>query len=171
MDKNALRKSMIERIKSFPEKQNESIELVNLIQNSEEWKNASSILAFCPLSTEPDISLLLKDKRILLPYIENGEMKFSASRKLKRSLFGFMEPEHIEAEYDDALMLVPLIGFKGLYRLGRGAGFYDRYINEKRGKLHTAGVAFSVSFCPEFIPEKHDERLDRIFCLRINTET
>ena len=157
MDKNALRKSMIERIKSFPEKQNESIELITLIQNSDEWKNASSILAFCPLSTEPDISPLLKDKRILLPYIENGEMKFSASRKLKRSLFGFMEPEHIEAEYDEGL--------------GRGAGFYDRYINEKREKLHTAGVAFSVSFCPEFIPEKHDEKLDRIFCLRINTET
>ena len=162
-DRDELRRTLIERIRRYDRKSEESEIIVTMIENSSEWKEASVILAFFPLSTEPDISRLLRDERVLLPYIENDTMKFSRSRHFSRSGLGFMEPEHIEEEYEDAMMLVPLLGFNGNYRLGRGGGYYDRYICENRSRLYTAGAAFSVSFAPEFIPIEHDERLDRIF--------
>ena len=167
MDRNALRKTLLERIRNFPFKKEESRMIIKSIAESDEWKTAETVLAFCPLQTEPDISPLLEDDRVLLPYIENGEMKFSSSRNLTRSRLGFLEPEHTEAEYEKAFMLVPLLGFNGLYRLGRGGGFYDRYIRKRKYSLYTAGVAFSVSYCPEFVPEERDEELQMIFSTEV----
>ena len=167
MDRDELRKKLIEKLKAFPEKEKESKILCSKLLSSSLWQQAETILAFSPLSTEPDISPLLSDERVLLPYIENGEMFFSASRELKKSKLGFMEPEHIETDYGNALMLVPLLGFNGLYRLGRGGGFYDRYIRNNRDRLITAGIAYSASCCPLFIPEERDEKLDYIFSIEV----
>ena len=167
MDKESLRILMKERIKAFPSKQEESRLIRKMIESSPLWQDAETILAFYPLSSEPDIKDLLSDSRVLLPYIDKGKMHFSPSRNLKRSALGFMEPEHIEGEYGKALMLVPLLGFNGLYRLGRGGGYYDRYIAENRDRLTTAGVAFSVSFCPGLKAEEHDEKLDLIFSTEV----
>ena len=163
MDKIQLRKEMLSILKAYDRKEEESKKLCMMIKNSSLWKNANTILAFIPLSTEPDISPLLNDERILLPYIENDEMRFSASRNFKRSERGFLEPEHTEENYEKALMLVPLLAFNGLYRLGRGGGYYDRYISENRSRIVTAGVAFSISERYDFILEDHDEKLDYIF--------
>ena len=163
MEKEALRRLMLRKIKEYPYRREESEKLCAIIAASELWKNAKTILAFFPLSSEPDISPLLQDKRILLPYLEEGEMHFSASRLLRKSDYGFSEPEHIEKLYDEALMLVPLIAFNGLSRLGRGGGYYDRYISRNHSRLITAGVAFSVSECSSFIPDAWDEDLDVIF--------
>ena len=163
MDRKELRKEMISRVKAFQGKAEESSEIVEMIRSSRQWQEAETILAFHPLPSEPDISPLLEDKRILLPYIEDGVMRFSSSRKLSLSAFGFMEPEHVEEGFSSALMLVPLLAYNGHYRLGRGGGFYDRYIAENRERLLTAGVAFSVSYEPRYIPAAHDERLDMIF--------
>ena len=166
MDKAQLRKEMLRLIRSYGRKEEESGMLCSMIRDSSLWNEADTILAFMPLSTEPDISPLLQDERILLPYIENGEMRFSASRKLMKSAMGFMEPEHIEAYYGKALMLVPLLAFNGLSRLGRGGGYYDRYISENREKLITAGVAFSISERCDLEREAHDAALDHIFFCR-----
>ena len=137
---------MLSILRAYDRKEEESKKLCMMIKNSSLWKNADTILAFIPLSTEPDISPLLNDERILIPYIENDEMRFSASRNFKRSELGFLEPEHTEENYEKALMLVPLLAFNGLYR-----------------RLVTAGVAFSISERCDFIPEDHDEKLDYIF--------
>lgn len=163
MEKEALRRLMLKKIREYPYRREESEKLCAIIAASELWKNAKTILAFSPLSSEPDISPLLQDKRILLPYIEEKEMHFSASRLLRKSDYGFSEPEHIEKLYDEALMLVPLIAFNGLSRLGRGGGYYDRYISRNHSRIVTAGVAFSVSECSSFIPDAWDEDLDVIF--------
>ena len=90
-------------------------------------------------------------------------MHFSASRRFTKSSYGVYEPEHVEARFERALMLVPMLGFCGLQRLGRGGGFYDRFINESRGRIIAAGVAFSISRCPEIECEEHDAPLDLIF--------
>lgn len=165
MDRNGLRRILLKRIKAFKGKKEESEKIVKLILDSSEWKEAETILAYSPLSSEVDISPLLSDRRILLPYIENGEMEFAYPRNLRASGLGFMEPEHCKAEYRKALMIIPMLGFNGLCRLGRGGGYYDRYIHENRNRLILWGVAFSVSDCPDLIPEPHDERLDRIISI------
>lgn len=76
---------------------------------------------------------------------------------------GFLEPEMSEADYEKALMLVPLLGYNSkLCRLGRGGGYYDRYIRENRDRIRTIGLAFSASFFPDFSEEEHDAALDAV---------
>lgn len=140
----------------------ESETIISILIDSKEYKEAETILAYTPLSDEIDITPLLCDKRILLPYIEKGKMYFSASKSFHRAPLGFYEPEHEEAHYDKALMLVPLLGYnERLYRLGRGGGYYDRYIKENRNRIYSIGLAFSSSKI-EFTEEEFDAKLDSI---------
>ena len=163
MNKEELRREYRKRIRTI-DTGDESRRIVQNIFKLPEYDAARAILAFSPLSDEPDISPILQDRRVLLPYISNGRMAFSASRNLHRSEFGFLEPEKIEEDYRSALMLVPLLGYSStLQRLGRGGGFYDRYIAENRERITAAiGIAFSVSLLEEFIAEDHDAVLDMI---------
>ncbi|MDY5930856.1 MAG: 5-formyltetrahydrofolate cyclo-ligase [Candidatus Ornithospirochaeta sp.] len=164
MDKSALRKSILARIRAFPGKEMESSLISSYLLESGMLARHDTILAFCPLDSEPDITPILKGRSVMLPYIENGRMGFSYYQGLVKSELGFMEPdERIEGEYSSALMLVPLVAFdKELNRLGRGKGFYDAYINENRERLCTVGIAFSVSQVPAVPVEDNDMRLDSI---------
>lgn len=162
MDRAELRKEIRERIRGIDRKA-ESRAILSILTSLEEYRDAPVILAYSPLSDEPDISELLQDGRVLLPYITGRDMRFSSSRILHRSPYGFMEPEGIEAPYDRALMLVPLLGYNPRRcRLGRGGGFYDRYIRNNRKRITTIGLAFSVSFDERFKEEPHDAVLDAI---------
>ena len=149
MDKAELRKETVRALRSFGERKSESEAIIAQLSSLDEWKTAETILAFSPMRDEVDITPLLADGRILLPYVENGMMYFAEPRRLQRSTMGFLEPEHVEAEYGEALMLVPLVGYnEKLYRLGRGGGFYDRYISSNGTRLKTIGLALSPSFLP-----------------------
>ena len=164
MNKRSLRKTAKERIASVADKPEESRRITERLKELEEYRNAETILGFIPLSDEPAIfSLLAADSRVLFPYIENGELHFSASRKLSKAQYGAMEAEHYEAKYEKALMLVPLLGYScSMQRLGRGGGYYDRYIAANRERIITAGIAFSVSCLEDFEAEAHDAFLDII---------
>ena len=99
MGYNELRKEMLSRLRSFEWKEKESALLTEMIRSSEVWQNAETVLAFSPLQTEPDISPLLSDSRILLPYIDSSGMHFARAGRLHRSALGFLEPEHMEEDY------------------------------------------------------------------------
>lgn len=160
--KKILRQEMLSKLKNFDGKK-ESLYIINQLKERTDYCSAPVILAFSPLSTEPDIAPLLKDSRIALPYIENGEMHFSSSRKMIKSPLGFLEPEHIMLDFDFAIMLVPLLAFdSNNYRLGRGGGFYDRFIHKNKDRIHTIGIAYSISKVDEIPRESFDERLDEI---------
>ena len=128
MDKKVLRKQVKQRILTIPSRKKESDAIIEHIRDLKEYRESRTILMFIPLSDEPDISPLLDDSRVLLPYIEDGALHFSSSRILHRADYGALEAEHTEAMYDSALMIVPLLGYSSsLGRLGRGGGYYDRY--------------------------------------------
>lgn len=163
MEKSELRKTILEKLRNYPEKEEESKIILSSLLEMKEIISAKTILSFVPLSTEPNISLINEDERVLLPFIENGEMKFGKGEIVKSKL-GFWEIENKkEIEYAKAVMLVPLLAFdEKNNRLGRGGGFYDKYIKRNRERLYTIGVAFTVSRCEHIPLESHDERLDLI---------
>ena len=135
--------------------------IVDAIAGSSVWREAETILAFIPLPSEPDITPLLDDRRVLLPYIEGGGMHFSASRRFTKSSYGVYEPEHVEARFERALMLVPMLGFCGLQRLGRGGGFYDTYL-AAHPQAGRAAIAFALQIAEDIPSAPHDIRPDII---------
>lgn len=163
MDKIELRKTILSRLSSFDGRKEESRIIVERILQLKEWKEAETILLFSPMKSEADITPLLSDPRVLLPYTSGEEMEFSKGRLIMNPL-GFMEPEEkTPALYRKALMIVPLVAADRLcHRMGRGKGFYDRYISLNKDRLTTFGLALSPSMVDKVPVENHDQRLDGI---------
>ncbi|HEX4196285.1 MAG TPA: 5-formyltetrahydrofolate cyclo-ligase [Caulobacteraceae bacterium] len=60
-------------------------------------------------------------------------------------------------------LLIPLVGFDDRgYRLGYGAGFYDRTLAAFPHRPETWGVGFELSRLPTIHPQPHDVPLDYI---------
>ena len=68
-----------------------------------------------------------------------------------------------EKSYEKGLMLIPVIALdKDGYRLGRGGGFYDRYIEKNRSRLYIVALAFTPSLIEDFKKEPFDVHVDKI---------
>ena len=147
--------------------------------SSPEYGEADAIFAFYPVKGEIDIRPLLKKaldekKALLLPRVEGKIMTFQASIvQLTKSVWNLINGESPNPgpdatvcrgkEYSRALMLVPGVAFtvRGK-RLGRGGGFYDRYLTEN-GDFILAGTAFPCQIVVDLPVEPHDVRMDRVF--------
>jgi 5-formyltetrahydrofolate cyclo-ligase len=89
--------------------------------------------------------------------------RWRPGERLVATTFGIMEPAADRPVVVPDLVFVPLLGFdRRGYRLGYGAGFYDRTLADLRalGQASTVGIAYAVQEVPEIPAEDHDQRLD-----------
>ena len=82
--------------------------------------------------------------------------------------FGIREPDAAlhktinPADID--LILCPAFAYtQDGERLGKGGGYYDRYLLRKRPDTLTIGVIFSCQLVAHVPTESHDLRVDRVF--------
>ena len=121
-----------------------------------QWQRAGAVLAFAAMPDEPDAAEILRraladGKRLLLPRVrsktEMDWVEIPALCLLRPGAFGIQEPPADlpaadPAEYAAALALVPcLAASRDGVRLGRGGGYYDRFLAHYKG----AGLLL----CPE----------------------
>lgn len=101
---------------------------------------------------------------------KNGQMEFHAVRNLlemKKSNYGIREPDEsqhqrINPEEID-LFLCPATAYTLCgERLGKGGGYYDRYLRRKRPDAITLGIVFSCQVVPEIPTEAHDLLVDLV---------
>ncbi len=127
--------------------------------------------AYSPLTNEPDLVPLfskLKNLDFALPVIQNSDLAFYRykSNALHKSVLGNMEPiptpsDLVAGEHLDFIFVPGLVFDRFGGRLGRGKGFYDRYLSGYRGLKF--GVCFSAYLVDEPVPmESHDIRMDFI---------
>jgi len=142
-----------------------SSRLVRQLGNWPLWQAAGSVCAFAALRGEPDaLDPWPQDKRIALPRVAGDELVFhwvADREELLPGKFGIPEPcaEASPAGNEFDLILVPGLAFdlRG-GRLGRGKGFYDRFLAEARGLR--AGVCFDDQLVDGVPLEPHDLRMD-----------
>ena len=75
------------------------------------------------------------------------------------------EPALSAKERRPDLLIVPLLAFDNDgYRLGYGAGYYDRYLSEHRRKrsIRAIGIAYAGQHVEKLPHEPHDEPLDAV---------
>lgn len=113
------------------------------------WRQARTVLAFAALPDEPDTQPILAQtladgKRLLLPRVTgDGTMdwvEIPDLSLLQRGAYGILEPPADQPPVtppEDAgtLALIPClaVGTDGV-RLGRGGGYYDRFLAHYKGK-------------------------------------
>ena len=164
-DKAALRSKM----RGFAETRSDacalSARLVRQLNSWRLWQTFGAFAAFTALPGEPDaLDPWPGDKRIALPRVVGDELIFhwvTDRAELLPGKFGIPEPraEASPAGNEFDLILVPGLAFdlRG-GRLGRGKGYYDRFLAEAHGLR--AGVCFDDQIVGDVPLEPHDLRMD-----------
>ena len=116
--------------------------------------------------------------RVLMPRMEVGaesRMEFYdfSPEKISQGWWGVMEPvqgEPVGADEID-LMIVPGVAFtpKG-ERMGRGKGYYDRYLGREGFRAQTIGVCYAHQLIESLPVEAHDKRVDKVFCVKLEAK-
>jgi 5-formyltetrahydrofolate cyclo-ligase len=173
--KNKLRQDLMNKRHDFSPDEilKKSVLLCNQIIDSEIFRNSNTIFSYISFKNEVDTFYLLdksiNEKKILcVPVVLGQEMiasRLFSFDKLKKNKFGILEPEsmHEINKNDIDLIIVPALGCNtDGFRLGYGAGYYDRYLKDYNGM--TAGMIFK-EFIIDFEPEDFDIPVKKLFIL------
>lgn len=120
---------------------------------------------YYPLPYEADLSELFVEYPLkALPNTDNHQPEFYEWDGRKESLRkhkGIFTPTDKKLMRPEVL-LIPMLGYKRSgYRLGQGAGFYDRYISAN-SKVLRIGITFSVQLDEKWLAESYDEKMHYI---------
>ena len=135
------------------------------IMEMDAFVNASSVYVYMDckgeVSTKPLIEAAWKmGKKVAAPKVHGEEMTYyyiSSYDDVAPGYYDIPEPvTSIEAEEEDALLIVPGVGFDAKrHRCGYGKGFYDRYLS-KNTEHTTIAVAFEFQIMDEVPSDVHD---------------
>lgn len=178
MNKDELRAAMkrLNRALAAEERRAASQRIFACVAASPEFAAARCVGVFCSLPDEPDTSAALaawcKQKRIVVPRVEGDTMQFCEylPDALCRGAFGIAEPGSgapvcPPGEID--LLIVPGVAFtRSGARLGRGRGFYDRYLSLPGMRAVRFGVCYPHQLVAQLPVEPHDAAMDRVICGR-----
>lgn len=141
--KKQLRRYLHDRIDQLGEsyRSESSKVIVRRVIHSQEFQQAQQVLLFYPMENEVDLRSLMEEcwnqgKQVALPKIDGDIMQFFLINRfedLEMHPFGCMEPVSelpTVSTLQDSLLLIPGLAYDPTtaMRLGRGKGYYDRFI-------------------------------------------
>lgn len=150
------------------EKNRQSRSVVEQIEASAEFRRAQTVAAFWPLADEVQIGEAVARwaavKRVVLPVVVGDEMVFRRyvpTEAMERGALNTVHPargEEVDPGQID-LVIVPGMAFdRAGGRMGRGKGFYDRYLC--RCAAPKMGVCLAHQIVDSVPSEPHDLKMD-----------
>ena len=172
--KHKIRRHIREKIKSYSalEKSGKSGIIKNKLFNEEEFKKAKLVMFYVSLKDEVNTLSMIDEavkagKRVCVPVILKEDKRLIAGeimdrrKDLERRHFGIYQPKEghvreVPLENID-LVIVPGIAFdKNNVRLGRGHGYYDRFLSGISNHTKTIGLAFDFQVVENLPKDSHD---------------
>lgn len=147
--------------------------LMQAVERDASFASAHCIAAYCALPDEPETRAALSrwaasGRRIVVPRVEGDRMQFYDWSPTEQcaGAFGIDEPTAAARLCPAAaidLMLVPGVAFtRNGERLGRGKGYYDRYLAQADFRARTIGIGYPHQLLETLPTEPHDRRLDAV---------
>lgn len=173
--KKELRKDLISKRTSMPIEEVEQLsnKINSYIMEWDEYKNSNAIMSYYSFRNEVLTDELINDafsqnKTVVLPKsIKEGSKILPCIIKslseLKKENYGIMEPptDNLLERDELDIVFVPGVGFdKRGFRIGYGAGYYDRFLNDYKGIK--VGVCFELQVVEHAYNDKHDIAMDYI---------
>jgi 5-formyltetrahydrofolate cyclo-ligase len=183
LSKKDLRRDMKNRLAEIPPPlfRRESLAAGKLLEGHSLWRRALSVLLFLSMKGEIDtgplLDLAFRDgKKVFVPRVEGKNLRFcrisSPEGPWVEGPFGIREPPTSETEAPGfpALIIAPGLAFdREGRRLGRGGGYYDRFLAGLARGPGFAGPQYSVmGLCLDCqvvdrVPvDDHDRKMDAL---------
>ena len=130
---------------------------------------ARVVALFSPLGYEPDVWPLVESLSamvsVVLPRVEGDVMNFYCYDRNSMAIgsFGINEPQNSlpVAPYEIDAVVVPGLAFtESGARMGRGKGYYDKYMSNGDFSALKIGVCYKEQIVPEIPLEEHDVMMD-----------
>lgn len=174
-EKQALRKEMRQRIRQIsPEERMRSSESIcSRLCEMEEYLSAKCV--FCFVGTEREIDtrpfladVLARGKRLCVPRcVGKGGMELICIESLDQlhpGAYGILEPDQgaamVSTETVDFAVIPCLACTYAGHRLGRGGGYYDRFLSHY--EKETILICQEAMICPRIPMEPHDRMIQRV---------
>ncbi len=141
-------------------------------------QQARTILFYASLPGEVETFAMIKKaielkKRVALPIVMRNQRTLIPTvtqdmEDLIPGTYGILEPRHdankaIAQQGLDAVIVPGLAFDKHNNRLGRGAGYYDRFLSDLPKRISTVGLAFDFQIFDGLLPaEAHDVPVQRV---------
>ena len=172
--KHKIRKEIKEKLKRYSklERSTKSAIIKDRLFKEEEFKKSKVVMFYVSLKDEVDTLAMVDEalemgKRVCVPVILSEEKRLIAgeikdrSEDLERQHFGIYQPKKgrvREVPLEDIdLVVVPGIAFdKANVRLGRGHGYYDRFLSGLPKPTKTIGLAFDFQVVENLPQDSHD---------------
>ena len=172
LNKPLLRRQLRDQLAAMPEdvRHHQSVMACSFVARAPEFINARVVMLYLSTPTEVDTSsLALKawqaGKTVVVPKVSWDQRRMlpveinSLTDHMTTSGPGVREPiegKPVPVDFID-FVVVPGLGFseKG-YRIGRGMGFYDRFLAQPEFIGTSCGLAFEEQIVPELPVLDHD---------------
>ena len=139
-----------------------------------EFHDARAVMAYLPIPGEVDVTSIIltawqQDKAVLVPKV-SWDKRHMVAVELHSLDTGLVvtkgevrEPEDgvLWPTQDIDLIILPALAYdrKG-HRLGRGGGFYDRFLAQKEVRAVRCGLAHHLQLMDELPRHQHDQPVD-----------
>ena len=175
-NKNTLRLKMrqVRRELNSLERSEAAQRVLYQLRISHYFQSAQTIGIYYPLKDELDVKEVVKycwevGKKVYLPVYKNNTITFylySSETKLKKTLKGIYEPDPINGFKAQSLdvLCVPSVAVDNQgFRLGYGAGAYDRFLAKDKAQVGClVYLAYACNKVLSCYPEAHDIKADHI---------
>lgn len=174
MTKNELRAEQKKRnlALSREERAEASAQIFRQIEDSDDFRKARCVALFCALPDEPATEEVLirwaRGKHVVIPRVEEDVIHFYEYSPLTLQIgsFGIAEPNDTALlcqPTDIDLMIIPGTAFTAAgARMGRGKGYYDKYLSHPGFRAKKVGVCYAHQLVGELPVEAHDIFMDRV---------
>jgi 5-formyltetrahydrofolate cyclo-ligase len=175
MTKAELRRDMRQRLRKLgDDRAVKSRAVCAAISMHPAFVSARRVALYSPLPSEPDLNALWEHgaRAFCYPRVAGERIEFVEVAKLDDLVAAAWNPwvrepalsaSQIVKPSDIGLILVPGLAFtRQGARLGRGGGYYDRFLAQLPRETTKLGICFDVQLAESLPAEPHDESVDGV---------
>ena len=171
-EKNEVRELLAQKRRLLTKEQisQQSALVISQLEQLPAFQSARTVLLYYPMHNEVDLLPLIKkykkEKTFLFPVVRRKSMMacpYEGNAKMHRGKYNIPEPTTDPYTGDIDLILVPGVAFdKRGNRLGRGGGYYDRFIRSHSSSTTLVGVCYDFQLIDEVPVNRRDQKMHHV---------
>ena len=171
-EKNQMRELLTQKRRLLTKEQilEQSALIISQLEQLPCFQSAKTVLLYYPMHNEVNLLPLIKkykkEKTFLFPVVQRTLMTacpYEGNAKMHRGKYNIPEPTTPPYRGEIDLILVPGVAFdlQG-NRLGRGGGYYDRFIKSQPHTTTLVGVAYDFQLVDKVPANRHDQKMHHV---------